>query len=112
MAAPCVQSTLLFGQDLKPQAEQGAGLCLLQERLRQRYIPATISSRIKQTVILCYELTDQEDLTLHQVKPHDVRVFAASKAFQSGISSEQILPTCIGSHATLHTVLFKGCGLS
>ena len=30
--------------------------------------PATISSWIKQTVILCYELSDQEALTLHQVK--------------------------------------------
>ena len=46
--------------------------------------PATISSWIKQTVILCYELSDQESHTLHQVKAHDVRAFAASKAFQSG----------------------------
>ena len=56
--------------------------------------PATISSWIKQTVILCYELSDQEALTLHQVKPHDVRAFAASKAFQSGVSLEQILSAC------------------
>ena len=53
--------------------------------------PATISSWIKQTVVLCYELSDQEALTLHQVKAHDVRAFAASKAFQSGISLDQIL---------------------
>ena len=52
---------------------------------------ATVSSWIKQTVILCYELSDQQALTLHQVKAHDVRAFAASKAFQSGISLEQIL---------------------
>ena len=50
--------------------------------------PATISSWIKQTVILCYELSDQTALTLHQVKAHDVRAFAASKAFQ-GISLDQ-----------------------
>ena len=56
--------------------------------------PATISSWIKQTVILCYELSDQEALTLHQVKAHDVRAFAASKAFQSGVSLEQILSVC------------------
>ena len=43
--------------------------------------PATISSWIKQSVILCYELSDQEALTLHQVKAHDVRAFAASKGF-------------------------------
>ena len=34
--------------------------------------PATISSWIKQTVILCYELSDQEAHSLHQVKAHDV----------------------------------------
>ena len=56
--------------------------------------PATISSWIKQTVILCYELSDQEALSLHQVKAHDVRAFAASKAFQSGTSLEQILSAC------------------
>ena len=56
--------------------------------------PATISSWIKQTVILCYELSDQQAHTLHQVKAHDVRAFAASKAFQSGVSLEQILAAC------------------
>ena len=56
--------------------------------------PATISSWIKQTVILCYELSDQEAHALHQVKAHDVRAFAASKAFQSGVSLEQILSAC------------------
>ena len=56
--------------------------------------PATVSSWIKQTVILCYELSDQQALTLHQVKAHDVRAFPASKAFQSGISLDQILSAC------------------
>ena len=56
--------------------------------------PATISSWIKQTVILCYELSDQEAPTLHQVKAHDVRPFAASNAFQLGVSLEQILSAC------------------
>ena len=56
--------------------------------------PATISSWIIQTVILCYELSDKEAHTLHQVKAHDVRAFPASKAFQAGISLEQILSAC------------------
>ena len=56
--------------------------------------PATISSWIKQTVILCYELSDHQAHTLHRVKAHDVRAFAASKAFQSGVSLEQILSAC------------------
>ena len=38
-----------------------------------------------------FELSDQEVLALHQVKAHDVRVFATSKAFQSGVSLEQLL---------------------
>ena len=53
--------------------------------------PATISSWIKQKVILCYELSDQEAHTLHQVKAHDVRAFAASEVFQSGVSLDPIL---------------------
>ena len=56
--------------------------------------PDTISSWIKQTVILCYELSNQEALTLHQVKAHDVRAFAVYKAFQPGVSLEQILSAC------------------
>ena len=32
--------------------------------------------------------------TLHQVKAHDVRAFAASKVFQSRVSLEQILAAC------------------
>ena len=50
--------------------------------------PVTFSSWIKQTVILSYELSDQQALTLHQVKAHDVRAFTVSKAFQSGVSLE------------------------
>ena len=68
--------------------------------------PATISSWIKQTVILCYELSDQEAHTLHQVKAHYVRAFAASKAFQSGVSLKQILSACHWkSHNTSHNFI-------
>ena len=56
--------------------------------------PATISSWIKQTVILCYELSDQEAHTLHQVKAHDVRAFDASKVFQSEVSLDTVLSAC------------------
>ena len=70
--------------------------------------PATISSWIKQTVILCYERSDQEAQNLHQVKAHDVRAFAASKAFQSGISLDQILSACYWkSHNTFTQFYLK-----
>ena len=39
--------------------------------------PATISLWIKQTVILCYDLSDQEALALHQ-----------AKAFENALSTE------------------------
>ena len=77
--------------------------------------PATISSWIKQTVILCYELSDQEALTLHQVKAHDVRAFAASKAASKASSLVLLradsvsLSLEIPQH--LHTILFEECGL-
>ena len=59
---------------------------------------ASISSWIKQTVILCYELSDQEAHSLHQVKTHDVGAFAAPKVFQSGVSLGSILSACHLSH--------------
>ena len=57
-------------------------------------VPATISSWIKQTVLLCYQLSEQTAQDLHQVRAHDVRAFAASQAFQGGVSLEQILSAC------------------
>ena len=96
------QSTvLLFEQDLRPQAEQGVlEFVSFKKGFEKDISPATISSWIKQTVILCYELSDQEVLTVHQVKAHDVRAFTASKAFQSGVSLELIL-SAWKSHNTL-----------
>ena len=86
------QSTpLLFGQHLRPQVELGVFLVSFKKGF-DKDSPATISSWIKETMFLCYELSDQEALTLYQVKTHDVRAFDASKAFQSGVSLEQILP--------------------
>ena len=74
---------------------------------------ATISSWFKQTMILCYQLSDQEVLTLHQLKAHDVRTFAASKAFQSGISLEQILSVChLKSHSTFTQFYLKDVALA
>ena len=59
-------------------------------------------------MILCYELSDKVSLTLYQVKAHDVRAFAASKAFQSGVSLEQILSACRGkSHNTFTQFYLK-----
>ena len=65
-----------------------------RQSFQKDIVPATISSWIKQTVILCYQLSDEEAQTLHQVRAHDVRAFAASRAFQGGVSLDQILSAC------------------
>ena len=45
-------------------------------------------------MLLFYQLLDEEAQNLHQVRAHDVRTFAASKAFQGGVSLDQILSAC------------------
>ena len=98
----CSQSSaLLLGQDLLVFVSSKKGF-------DKDISPATISSWIKQTVILSYELSDQEALTLHQVKAHDVRAFVASNAFQSGVSLDQILSACHWkSHNTFRRFYLK-----
>ena len=56
--------------------------------------PATLSSWLKQTILLCYKQADQPALDLVQVKTHDIRAFAASKAFYGGVSVDQIMQAC------------------
>ena len=56
--------------------------------------PTTLSSWLKQTILLCYKQADQQALDLVQVKAHDIRAFAASKAFYGGLSVDQIMQAC------------------
>ena len=56
--------------------------------------PATLSSWLKQTILLCYKQADQQALDSVQVKAHDIRAFAASKAFYGGVSVDQIMQAC------------------
>ena len=54
--------------------------------------PATLSSWLKQTILLCYIQADQQALV--QVKAHDIRAFAASKDFYDGVSVDLIMQAC------------------
>ena len=56
--------------------------------------PATLASWLKQTILLCYKQADQQALDLVQVKAHDIRAFAASKAFYGGVLLDQIRQAC------------------
>ena len=52
--------------------------------------PFTLSSWLKQTILLCYKQADQQALDLVQVKAHDIWAFMASKAFYGAVSLDQI----------------------
>ena len=67
--------------------------------------PATLSFWLKQTILLCYKQGDQQALDLVQVKAHDIRAFAASKAFYSGVSVDQIMQAFTGK-LTTHLQIF------
>ena len=56
--------------------------------------PATLSSWLKQTILLCYKQADQQALDLVQVKAYNTRAFVASEAFYGGVSVEQIMQAC------------------
>ena len=56
--------------------------------------PTTLSSSLEQTILLCYKQADLQSLDLVQVKAHDIRAFAASKAFYGGVSVDQIMQAC------------------
>ena len=45
-------------------------------------------------------------ITVHQVKAHDVRAFAPSKAFQSGVTLEQSLSAYHGSSHNTFTQFY------
>ena len=92
----CPVRALQYYLDRTKDLRKGKDLVFMSFRkgFQKDIVPATISSWIKQTVLLCYQLSDQEAQDLHQVRAHDVRAFAASQAFQGGVSLEQILSAC------------------
>ena len=92
----CPVRALRYYLDKTKDLRQGKDLVFVSFRkgFHKDIVPATISSWIKQTVLLCYQLSDQLAQELHQVRAHDVRAFTASQAFQGGISLDQILSAC------------------
>ena len=92
----CPVRALRYYLDRTKDLRSGKDLVFVSFRksFQKDIVPATVSSWIKQTVLLCYQLSDQEAQALHQVRAHDVRAFAASKAFQGGVSLDQILSAC------------------
>ena len=70
--------------------------------------PATLSSWLKQTILLCYKQADQQALDLVQVKAHDIRAFAASKAFLKwGIGGPDYANVSLESSQHVYQLLLK-----
>ena len=92
----CPVRALCYYLDRTKDLRSGKDLVFVSFRktFQKDIVPATVSSWIKQTVLLCYQLSDHEAQAMHQVRAHDVRAFAASKAFQGGVSLDQILSAC------------------
>ena len=65
---------------------------------------APLSSWLKQTIILRYKQADQQALDLVQVKAHDIKASAASKAFYGGVSLDQIMQAC---HWKTHNTFYN-----
>ena len=61
---------------------------------------STISSWIKNTIKFCYTKMDNADMDLIGVKAHDVRAFAASKAFMGEFPWTKSCKPAIGNHTT------------
>ena len=82
----CPVRALRYYLDRTKDLRKGKDLVFVSFRkgFQKDIVPATISSWIKQTVLLCYQLSDQAAQDL-QVRAHDVRAFAASQAFQGGV---------------------------
>ena len=56
--------------------------------------PTTLSSWLKQTILLHYKQADPQSFDLVEVKAHDIKAFVASKAFYGGVSVDQIMQAC------------------
>ena len=82
----CPVRVLCYYLDWTKDLRTGKDLVFVSFRksFHKDIVPATISSWNKQTVLLCYQLSDEVAQNLRQVRGHDVRAFAASKAFQGG----------------------------
>ena len=92
----CPVRALRYYLDKTKDLRSGKELVFVSFRksFQKDIVPATVSSWIKQAIVLCYQMSDQQAQQLHQVRAHDVRAFAASKAFQGGVPLDQILAAC------------------
>ena len=78
---------VLFGSNQRPERVSIPPFHLFQEGHISDIRPSTLSSWLKQTILLCYKQADQQ-------KAHGIRALVASKAFYGGVSVDQIMQAC------------------
>ena len=97
---PCPKRAL--GYYLDRTATKRKGFISFKDGFDKDIQRCTISSWIKQTVILAYQSFESKPDDIH-VKAHDISSMAASLAFKGGVSLEQVL----GNHNTFTTFYLK-----
>ena len=105
----CPVRALRYYLDRTKDLRKGKNLLFIsfKEGFDKDIMRSTISSWIKQTVLLAYQSSSSDSQDLH-VKAHDVRSMSASLAFKGGASLEQILGSCYWkSHNTFTTFYLK-----
>ena len=85
---------VLFGSNQRPERVSVPPFHLLQERTYLRHQTRYSLFLVETNHPTCYKQADQQALDLIQVKAHDIRAFAASKAFYGGVSVDQIMQAC------------------
>ena len=105
----CPVRALRYYLDRTNELRRGKNLLFIsfKEGFDKDIMRSTISSWIKQTVLLAYQSSKADSQDLH-IKAHDIRSMSASLAFKGGASLEQILGSCYWkSHNTFTTFYLK-----
>ena len=105
----CPVRALRYYLDRTNELRRGKNLLFIsfKEGFDRDIMRSTISSWIKQTVLLAYQSSKADSQDLH-IKAHDIRSMSASLAFKGGASLEQILGSCYWkSHNTFTTFYLK-----
>ena len=75
---------VLLGSNQRPERVLIPTLHFFQERIHLRHQTRYALFLVETNHPICYKQADQQALDLVQVKAHDIRAFAASKAFTMG----------------------------
>ena len=105
----CPVRALRYYLDRTNELRRGKNLLFIsfKEGFDRDIMRSTISSWIKQTVLLAYQSSKADSKDLH-IKAHDIRSMSASLAFKGGASLEHILGSCYWkSHNTFTTFYLK-----